>query len=188
VLTAAVSHEDDPVGRYNSRHAELLRRDDIRAMPFGHDVVAEPQHFAHQALILIAVDDDNGVDASVDALDDEPKVRNSLQCLSPVLAQRWLSAHDACCLWHNPGGYRRSEHHILVKMLEDSLHIVGIPRLHPPVAKRDRINFHDGTVVTRRVAVQHILRGGIRIAIQGGPSDRNAGIGSIKSSLADDRR
>lgn len=124
--------------------AESLRRNDVRAMPFNHQVAVEPQDFAHEAVVLIAVDNDHGVDALIDGLDGESEISDSLQCPSPVPAQRRLPTDNARRLRKKLRGDRGGKHDIVVEMSDDGLDIVSIPRLDPltvfecPVRSDDR--------------------------------------------------
>jgi hypothetical protein len=44
-------------------------------VPFDDQLAVEAQNFAYQPMVLIPGGDDDGVDALIDALDEEPKVR-----------------------------------------------------------------------------------------------------------------
>ena len=72
----------------------LLPRNNIRAVSLDHHVTAEPQHFAHQSMVLTSVDDDQSANALLDGLDGEPKLA-ILQCQSPIQAQRGLATNNA---------------------------------------------------------------------------------------------
>ena len=75
-------------------------------MAFDDQVAVEPKHLIHQTAVLVAVGDDNGIDAPVDTLDGEPKIRNLRQRHGPVVAQGRFAVNDAVRFRQQPGGYR----------------------------------------------------------------------------------
>src|SRR5947209_771940 len=81
-----------------TRYWMSLRGNEIRTVPFDHEVTAEPQDFADKRILLVAIHDGDGVDSLVDVHDDKPQVGNALQRLDPVVAQRGLAIHDPRCV------------------------------------------------------------------------------------------
>jgi len=80
----------------------------VRPVAFDHQAIVESQHLTHQTVVLVAVGDDDGVDALVDTFDGEPKIRNARQrlgLLGPVLAQRRLAANDPVRVRQELGGH-----------------------------------------------------------------------------------
>ena len=73
-------------------------------MPFGDQVAAEPQKFAHQDIALITVDDDDRVNALIDDLYDEPKILDAL-----LFTERdRIKIHDGTVVaWLDRGDQRR---------------------------------------------------------------------------------
>jgi hypothetical protein len=51
-----------------------LHRNVIGSVALHHQAVAETEHLADHTAVLVAVRDDDGVDALIDALDGEPRV------------------------------------------------------------------------------------------------------------------
>lgn len=60
----------------------------------------------------------------------------------------WLARTESY-LW--AGGYRRSEHHLVVEMFEDCFQIVSVPRCDPLLTEGDRIKGHRDTVAAALV-------------------------------------
>lgn len=119
---------DDPARAIGWLMGEVIQsRNEIRSVPFDHDVAAEPQNFADQLVILVSVRDDNGVNPLVDALHDEPEVEDALQCPSPVVPQRGLAVNDPRRFREKLGRNGRGEYHVFMEVLQNGLDVVGIP-------------------------------------------------------------
>ena len=46
-------------------------------MAFDRQAIAESQHLANQTVVLVAVGDDDRVDALINTFDGEPEIRNA---------------------------------------------------------------------------------------------------------------
>jgi hypothetical protein len=57
--------------------AEQVKLGAVRPVTFDHQAFGESQDLIHQTAVLVAVGDDDGVDARIDIFDGEPEMRNA---------------------------------------------------------------------------------------------------------------
>ena len=92
-----------------------------------HDVAFEAQDLADAPPGLVAILDDEDVDALVDRFDVEVKIRNAAQAFAPVVAQLGLARDDAVGLGQEHVGQRRGENDIVAEVRQHPFDVVGIP-------------------------------------------------------------
>ena len=112
-------------------------------MSFDDLVVVEFQDFIDQAVVLVAVHDDDGIDSLIDALDDKPKVGNC--AAMPGSSSAGVQACRERFL-RFPAGALAATGEVNTttswKCPQDGPHIVGIPCLHPLLTEGERIEVH----------------------------------------------
>src|SRR5664279_3057303 len=131
-----------------------------------HDQRAvEDQDLVDQSLLLIAIVDDQRVQADVHVNHLEAQVGDTAKTFCPILPKFGLAADHAVAVIEQLCGYGRREDDVIGKMAQQQLQVVGVPTLHPAVNEILRLNAIHAEIIAHRSKAVDLL---ILAALLGG--------------------